>query len=814
MRANVCSFACHVVNRNLRSLLLPHVDHGFQRDLLIRCGQILQAYRYSIMPRSMEQMLYMQRMRQKIKEKSKKYVSNAKVSLQIIGSGAYGTPRCVYLTTGHTRYVFNCGEGTQRLAYEHKYKLIKLEHIFITSATWNNLGGTPGMLLTLQDVGVPRIYIHGPKGMMDIFNTIKKIVLLQALKINEAKCNESESYVDPLMTVSYVIITKSNEQEAESIAVGEEMVDDINYCDYKTNSNGKRTYDKIAETEPKVQRIDPKPNERRISTVMSYICKLHPRKGTLSLEKCREKGVTPGPLLGQLKAGMDITLPDGTVVLSKDVCSPETPGPTFIVVECPSEDYLESFVNHSAFARHQTDVAKDGDVPCCIIHFTPQKVMDDSRYVNWMNKFGLTTRHIIVNEENECMGTEAVHKHQHKLHMLHPEIFPFLNEESFQKKTRAGDLPIIHRPRTHHTLHLQPQLKFDTEHEVSLHPQEYVDEVFKIDGILDALAELQTNINARTKMLPVGNEYPKIVMLGTGSSIPNKVRNTSGILLRVDEDHSMLLDCGEGTFGQIVKIYGKSGTPNVIKTIKAVYISHMHADHHIGLIGLLKERKKVTQEPLYLFAPGHIAAWLQMYHKCFEPILYQIKLISNSELFMDIHQPEVYKYQPIYKALNVQAVKTVYVKHCPYSYGVSVTLHNGKKIVYSGDTMPCENLVKLGQDCDLLIHEATMEDDLIKEAKLKLHSTVSQAIRIGEQMRSKFTLLTHFSQRYSVIPHLPDNKNGLKLDNVGIAYDNMQISLSQLPLLPLMYPTLKIMFNKYYLEIEDRAAKRQRMAAD
>lgn len=121
--------------------------------------------------------------------------------------------------------------------------------------------------------------------------------------------------------------------------------------------------------------------------------------------------------------------------------------------------------------------------------------------------------------------------------------------------------------------------------------------------------------------------------------------------------------------------------------------------------------------------------------------------------------------------------------------------------------MPCENLVKLGQDCDLLIHEATMEDDLAKEAKMKLHSTTSQAIQAGEQMRSKFTLLTHFSQRYSVIPPLPND--GSKLNNVGIAYDNMHISLSQLPLLPLMYPTLKLMFIKHYMEVEERAVRRR-----
>lgn len=73
---------------------------------------------------------------------------------------------------------------------------------------------------------------------------------------------------------------------------------------------------------------------------------------------------------------------------------------------------------------------------------------------------------------------------------------------------------------------------------------------------------------------------------------------------------------------------------------------------------------------------------------------------------------------------------------------------------------------------DLLIHEATMEDELSQEAVIKMHSTTSQAIDIGHRMQAKYILLTHFSQRYAKLPRFNDNFT----ENVGIAFDNMTVS--------------------------------------
>jgi ribonuclease Z len=86
-------------------------------------------------------------------------------------------------------------------------------------------------------------------------------------------------------------------------------------------------------------------------------------------------------------------------------------------------------------------------------------------------------------------------------------------------------------------------------------------------------------------------EYPKIVFLGTGSCIPNKTRNVSAILVHVSADSCIMLDCGEGTCGQLYRFYGKTEGDAVMKKLKAIYISHLHADHHIGKIGMRRKNR-------------------------------------------------------------------------------------------------------------------------------------------------------------------------------------------------------------------------------
>ena len=333
-----------------------------------------------------------------------------------------------------------------------------------------------------------------------------------------------------------------------------------------------------------------------------------------------------------------------------------------------------------------------------------------------------------------------------------------------------------------------------------------------VPGFSDSLTSLRNRISnppvkAETNP-PESRRYPKITFLGTGSCIPNKTRNTSAILAEVAPDKFTILDCGEGTYGQLLRLLGPEQCAHVLRNTKSIFISHIHADHHIGLIGLLNGRRHthhrtpaLAPSKLRLFIPGTLSHWLRFYSGNFDEISNQFEITLNKDLlsgadgvFLDLEQ------------LGLSSLRTAEVDHCPNAFGVSMTTRDGFKLTYSGDTMPCRNLIDVGVGSDLLIHEATMEDGMEAEAKLKTHSTTSQAIEVGRQMGAKFTILTHFSQRYSKIPVF----SGDELEsNVGVAFDNMRVDPSHFGFLPMFIPALQLMFAEHVEEMKLKTSKRK-----
>ncbi|XP_063824752.1 ribonuclease Z, mitochondrial isoform X1 [Ostrinia nubilalis] len=834
-----------------------------------------------------------QRQRQQISKRSEKYAPST-VYLQVLGSGARGAPNTLYLFTDQKRYLFNCGECTQRLAHEHKVKLSRLEHIFITSKTWKNIGGLPGLSLTLQDVGVPNITLHGPEGLDELYPATKRFVIMKDMNVNMAKCSPSEDFEDSVMSVKYVLLgphdnllvgkelkpaAKRPKLESNQDKEFEEFIhDDTDY--YKpeakipdNNKNNRYARDNRAKPKSSFEKDPMKKKtekvlhdlQKKTNCSVAYICTLKKRLGTLDLAKCVEMGVKPGPMLGQLKSGHDVVLPDGTLVLSKDVKTPDDPGPVFIVLDVPDLSYLKE-AEFSAHFDNGTNPPEN--IPTLIVHYTPPEVFHHPTYRAFMSLFGPTTRHLVLNSQNACLGSEAVHRTQHKLHLLDPDIFPLLRDASLPAVWNSHPpLPKTNSPvrlkgleelknkialaqfqniinmegsckgdggQTHATIdeeqnkleviagrtltmfHLRPKRQLDRSVEPKLHVQEYIQETMDVDGFVGSLEHFRRQVDSMRYAKANSQEFPKVVFLGTGSCIPSKTRNTSAVVLQVDENRSMLLDCGEGTFGQLVRFFGPKKVSAFLRTLKAVYISHLHADHHIGLIGVIQARRQAwlevnadaPPEPLYLFAPGQIYTWLYTYDQQFEKIKGDFTLLPNQNLLHESYHQNAEMVATLAN-IGVEQIRTCFVSHCPNAFGVAIDLDADHRITYSGDTIPCEDLVKIGENSHLLIHEATMEDELVEEARTKMHSTTSQAIEMGKQMNARYTVLTHFSQRYARLPRLNahilnDNRS------VGIAFDNMQITMSDLDLLPHMYAPLQLMFAEHCVEMELKAAHRAR----
>jgi ribonuclease Z len=127
-------------------------------------------------------------------------------------------------------------------------------------------------------------------------------------------------------------------------------------------------------------------------------------------------------------------------------------------------------------------------------------------------------------------------------------------------------------------LQIEPKLIYDESQFAALTPLDFN---FSINDV-------QSLVNA-----PSGFEYNGITIypLGTASAIPSKYRNVSSTLVIV-KSTNILLDCGEGTYGQLCRRFGKD-VSKILYNLHSIFISHLHADHHLGLFTILIEWKVI-----------------------------------------------------------------------------------------------------------------------------------------------------------------------------------------------------------------------------
>ena len=268
-----------------------------------------------------------------------------------------------------------------------------------------------------------------------------------------------------------------------------------------------------------------------------------------------------------------------------------------------------------------------------------------------------------------------------------------------------------------------------------------------------------------------------VVFLGTSASAPTARRAPAALLLRRGGER-LLFDCGEGTQRQLLR------SSVGLVDLEQIFITHLHADHYLGLPGLLKTYSlRMRTAPLTIYGPPGLRELVEALRRVFGKLTYRVELVElragealareGYELlaFPVRHGVPALGYalveQPRPGRFDVAAADALGVHFGPergrLQRGESVVLRDGRTVgpdqlvgpprpgrtvLYTGDTTPAEAVEVLFRGADLLVHEATFTEEETERAFETMHSTAAGAAGVALRAQVSLLALTHLSPRY------------------------------------------------------------------
>ena len=268
-----------------------------------------------------------------------------------------------------------------------------------------------------------------------------------------------------------------------------------------------------------------------------------------------------------------------------------------------------------------------------------------------------------------------------------------------------------------------------------------------------------------------------IVFLGTGGSVPTARRGTACVLLRAGGER-LLFDCGEGSQRQMQRSTG-------LVQLDEVYLTHFHADHYLGLPGLLKTYDlNGRAAPLRVFGPPGLRDLFAVLRRIVGRLAFEVELVElepgeavaheryEVRCFPVEHKVRAYGYAFVEQErpgrFDPEAARRLGLEPGP-DFGrlqagevvqgpqgevrpeqVMSPPRPGRKVVISGDTAPCEMVRVAAHEAELLIHDASFDDAEEQRAAETAHSTARQAARLAREAQVRMLALVHISSRYHV----------------------------------------------------------------
>lgn len=269
----------------------------------------------------------------------------------------------------------------------------------------------------------------------------------------------------------------------------------------------------------------------------------------------------------------------------------------------------------------------------------------------------------------------------------------------------------------------------------------------------------------------------RIIFLGTSGGMPSKKRSLPSIAIKY-EGELIIFDCGEGTQRQM--LIGKIGFKKDFK----IFISHLHGDHILGIPGLLYTMNMLDRKySIQIFGPkgikdsieklmsasiGKIDFPIEIYEidegNIIETKKYSIKAINGNHVIKSLAYCFEEKNRP--GKMIIEKLRELGIPQGPLwgklQRGESINFKGkiinpnevttpprpGRKIVYSGDTRPCEKILNIAKNADVLIHDSSFDDSLKNKAFEEGHSTSLEAANIAKEANVNKLFLFHISPRY------------------------------------------------------------------
>lgn len=574
----------------------------------------------------------------------------------------------------------------------------------------------------------------------------------------------------------------------------------------------------------------------RLKQAISYLFTTPPIPGKFLIDKAQALGVPRGPLYSQLKSGKSVTFLDPVTnvertVMSEEVIAQSSPGVAVAIVYCPNLIVLRELKESNTFRALESSGAND-DRACeqrveleVMVHLTPKRIFLDPSYRSWCKMFGTNVDHITLHaseclddlntdEENSPFVSGIISGIQRSF--VNDTVYPMpvlSSSEAIEGKDKnmncnSEDLLTIKGcPMMSYTLLPRSRRGLDNSTMMNLYPTNTITEIRQQVNETGAVESASSIVSSNERSTNDGNNASlgELIFAGTGSALPSKQRNVTGKYLRMNNGNSLLLDVGEGTVGQLLRSWRStlSSTQSSpldeyrsrLRGIKAVWISHPHADHHLGILRLLSERTAIcgSTDPILLMAPSDLIDFLQEYQTV-------VPETSQSYLPLDCYDMIHGKPNPmakkLYDELGITNCMSVPVSHCARSYAVVIEGTSFGKVAYSGDCRPSNRFADVAFGTELLIHEATFEDGMEEDAVLKRHSTVGEAIEVATMMNAKSLALTHFSQRY---PKIPRMKRAIDKDKdtefpIVFAFDFMRLKPDTIDLAAKLTPAMRLLY--------------------